>query len=133
MPTEFELDRSKRIVYSRAWGDLTDAELLDHMAKMRGLLEQGALDSTWAQVFDLSDAKNLDEVSSAGVGRLAKGNPWPKGSIRVVIAPSDLLYGLTRMYQLIGDPKTEAVHIARQRNEAEAFIAYQRAQLGEAI
>jgi hypothetical protein len=128
MPTEFNLDHTNRLVYSRAKGDLTDEELLDHLKKMRVLFEDGVLDAAWAQICDFSTVETFAAVTSDGVRHMALANPWPKESIRVLIAPTDIAFGLVRMYKMLGAGQTSNVHITRFAAEAQAIIALTRAR-----
>lgn len=130
MPADFELDESRRIVFSRAWGDLTDAELLDHMARMKDAHERGQIDSRWAQVADFSAVRSMNGVSSSGVRALADGNPWHEESIRVLVVPEDVQYGLARMYQMLGEPKTNRVVLVRSVAEAIARVEDRSAAQG---
>ena len=133
MPFDFELAPATRIVQSRAWGALSDAELLNHMARVAALFRQGAVDARWAQIADFTGVTDLGGVSSAGVRRMAEDNPWPKDSIRAFIVATDEEFGLVRMYQAMGDPKTEELCITRSAADAEAYVARERARLGIVI
>jgi hypothetical protein len=133
MPADFELMPRTRTVYTRAWGALTDADLLGHMARITALFKAGAVDSDWAQLIDFSAVENMDGVSTAGVRQVAEGNPWPRYAVRVCIVGSDEQFGLVRMYQALGDPKTDDLGIFRSAADADAYIARERARLGIAI
>ena len=63
------------------------------------------------------------DVSTAIVQRLAKtpsllSDPMP----RVIIAPSDLLFGLSRMMKSLSGEQREAVHIVRTEQAALAHL-----------
>jgi hypothetical protein len=133
MPADFELMPSTRTVCSRAWGPLSDADLLGHMAGIAALFKNGALDGEWAQVCDFTGVENLDLVTSDGVRRMAEGNPWPRYSVRAFIVSTDEQFGLARMYQALGDPKTGDLGIVRSDADASAFVGRERARLGIAI
>ena len=133
MPADFELIPGKRIVHSRGWGALTDADLLGHMARISALFKAGTLDTDWAQIWDFTGVENVDGVSTAGVRRAAEGNPWPRSAIRACIVTTDEQFGLVRMYQALGDPKTDDVAITRSAADANAFIGHERVRLGIAI
>ena len=109
MPADFELIPGTRTVYSRGWGALTDADLLGHMARISALFKAGALDAEWAQLWDFTGVENVDGVSTAGIRRVAEGNPWPRSAIRACIVATDEQFGLVRMYQALGDPKTDDI------------------------
>lgn len=127
MPAQFELDPERRLVHSRAWGALTDADLVGHASAITALFRRGALDATWAQIYDFSGVESIEEVSAACVRRLAESGPWPADSVRVMIVPSEVTFGLARMYQLSGAARTDRVHVTRDRVGAMAFIAHARA------
>lgn len=122
MPFDFELEESTRIVMSRAWGDLADADLLSHLQRIKMEFERGTLDAKWAQIADFSRVENLDHVTSEGILEMAARNPWPEESLRVLVVPSDVKYGLGRMYQMLGDRKTACLVLARSVGEAKQRI-----------
>jgi hypothetical protein len=130
MPADFELMPSTRTIYTRGWGSLSDADLLDHMARIAALFRSGALDAEWAQICDFTGVENLDGVTSDGIRRAAEGNPWPRYTVRAFIVNSDEQFGLARMYQALGDPKTDDLCITRSAADAGAFVARERARLG---
>ena len=133
MPADFELIPGTRTVYSRGWGALTDADLVGHMARISALFKAGQLDAEWAQLWDFTGVESVDGVSTAGVRRVAEGNPWPRSSVRVCIVTTDEQFGLVRMYQALGDPKTDDVGITRSAADAHAFVARERLRLGIGI
>ena len=133
MPADFELIHGKRTVHSRGWGALTDADLLGHMARIAALFKTGVLDGDWAQIADFSDVDNMDGLSTTGIRRAAEDNPWPRYAVRAFVVATDEQFGLLRMYQALGNPKTDDVGITRSVAEAEDFIARERGRLGIAI
>ena len=133
MPADFELMPSTRTVYTRGWGSLSDTDLFDHMARIAALFTDGALDAEWAQICDFTGVENLDGVTSHGVRQAAEGNPWPRHTVRAFIVATDEQFGLARMYQALGDPKTNDLCITRSAAEADAFIGRERLRLGIAI
>jgi hypothetical protein len=133
MPADFELLRETRIVRSRGWGTLTDADLLGHVARITALFKNGTLDADWAQIMDFSAVERVDGVSSAGIRQAAEQNPWPRYSVRAFVVSTDEQFGLARMYQALGDPKTDDIGISRSAADAEAFVARERVRLGIAI
>lgn len=132
MPFEFEVDESTRIVRSRAWGELTDAELLAHLERLTDLFERGVADSAWGHLADFTEVQGLNDVTASCVRQMAERNPWPRESTRVLVVPSDLKYGLGRMYQILGEPKTEGLVLARSAAEAEECFKKARDDCSEA-
>jgi len=129
MAFELRLDEKTRIAFTRVWGELTDDDTRAHLVKISTLFRQGTLDSTWAQLVDFSDVSEMS-VSSSVVSQAARENPWPRGSLRVFIVPRDVQYGLVRMYQMMGDPKTEKIVLVKSRAEAIEHIASAAGQWG---
>jgi hypothetical protein len=132
MPYQFELDNVARVVRSWGWGVLTDDDLLNHLERMRQFFADGTLDSTWAQVVDCSAVESFHDVSCEGLCRQARLNPWPNGSLRAVIAPMDIGFGLGRMYETLCEDKGENVRIFRSEAEAFAWIIQEGHSSGQA-
>ena len=133
MPADFELMSATRTVYSRALGALSDADFVDHMARIAALFRNGTLDAEWAQICDFTGVANMDAVTSAGVRQAAQNNPWPRYTVRAFIVSTDEQFGLARMYKALGDPKTDDLCITKSRDEAWAFIGRERVRLGIAV
>ena len=126
MPADFELMPSTRTVHTRAWGALSDSDLHDHMVRIAALFKDGVLDAEWAQICDFTGVDNLDGVTTAGIRRMAEGNPWPRYTVRAFIVSTDEQFGLARMYQSLGDPKTDDLCITRYAADAALYIAQAR-------
>lgn len=133
MPVHFTLDKTQRLVWSLGSGVITDSDLLDHMGAIAKLFERSELDSTWAQLSDFSGVTSVDGISAECIQRLADGNPWPEESVRVFIVPREVLLGLARMYQILGDRKTQRLHIVQDKVEGMQIINRERSGHGDAI
>ncbi len=62
------------------------------------------------------------EVSAAAIGRLAQSSPWPRGSCRVFIAPTPVVYGLSRIFQTLAADEDEGLVIFHSASEANAWL-----------
>jgi hypothetical protein len=127
MPADFDVLPETRTVLTRAWGALTDEDLFRHMARIAALFRDGTLDASWAQICDFTGVDDLTAVSTEGIRRMAEGNPWPRSCVRAFIVDTDEQFGLARMYQAIGDPKTGDLCITRSAADAAAYVAQARA------
>ncbi|HEY3974519.1 MAG TPA: hypothetical protein VGM18_16060 [Candidatus Sulfotelmatobacter sp.] len=59
------------------------------------------------------------EVSSKGVRALARRPPAiPHGEMRIVVAPLDSVYGMARMFQILGELTRPDLHVVRTVEEA---------------
>lgn len=99
MPADYLIDRALGVVFSRAWGVLTDADLLDHQ---RRLGQDPEFEPGLNQLFDFHEVTDV-EVSAAGVRTLAERNLFRAGSRRAfTVRPGEMaIYGLMRMFQIL--------------------------------
>ncbi len=122
MPIRFEVDTTRRRIHTRAEGVVEGADLIAYFQALRAHPDyRGDMD----ELFDLSGATEI-RVSGADVRRFSastepvtsRGTP-----IRVaVVAPGDLEYGLSRMYELLQIESLSTIQIFRKREEAEAWL-----------
>jgi len=135
MPADFDIDSANRIIRSRAWGDLTDEDLLAHMDRIAALFEEGTIDATWSQIYDLRSVESIDGLSGDGIRSLASGNPWPEGSFRAILTPQTAVYGMARMYGTMGDnidpARTKFVRICRSLTEADEWVQQKKRSSNE--
>jgi len=95
MANSYLIDSTRNIVFSRAWGILTDDELLWHSRTLRA---DPRFDPAFRQVGSFLELSEV-RVTAEGVRTLAQLNPFNRDSRRAVVAPSDLVFGLTRMFE----------------------------------
>jgi hypothetical protein len=63
------------------------------------------------------------EVSSDVVKRLAETSPaFPTAYMKVFVAPKDSVYGMARMFQIIGEGTRPNLHIVRSMDEAYRLL-----------
>jgi hypothetical protein len=64
------------------------------------------------------------DVTSGAMRSLARSDP-PMPDItrpRFIVAPADLTYGMSRMYQIVGETTRPHLHVVRTRKEALSAI-----------
>ncbi|MBE7462367.1 MAG: hypothetical protein HS116_02630 [Planctomycetes bacterium] len=121
MPYEIVLNARAKLVHSRAWGNLSDAELLEHRDRIQAHFEAGTLDAAWSHFVDFSAVSHVD-VSTATVGLLAANNPWPTAVRRALVAPQDIVFGLSRMYEMFSGAKGQNIRVFRTLDEARTWL-----------
>ncbi|MEQ1693051.1 MAG: hypothetical protein ABMA00_17305 [Gemmatimonas sp.] len=126
MPGDFDLDYTARIVRSRAWAVVTEEDVRNHVSRMRELFADGTLDGEWAQIADFSAVTSMTELSTAGVRRLARDNPWPATAVRAFVMPSPEVFGLGRMYQSMVGEASDTIGIVKTAASAEEWVARHR-------
>jgi hypothetical protein len=120
MAYSFEFDPVNAILQTRFSGQVTD-ELLRSYYFAAGKL--AARMHPRAAILDLTDAASF-EVSPQTLRDLAREAPaLPDVTApRFVIAPTDYLYGMARMFQLLGEETRPLLHVVRSRNEVFAAL-----------
>ena len=126
MPADFELNPETHVVCTRAWGIVTDDDLLGHLRRMIELFGDGTLDESWAQLADFTGVESFANLSSDAIFGLAQRNPWPPLSKRALVTSSDIAFGLGRMYQMFAGELGEQLRIFRSLSEAQDWIASAR-------
>ncbi len=123
MPIDHHVDLELSAVAARAQGVLCDDDLLDYG---RRLLSDPAVKSAAHELVDLTDVSSDSTVSTSGVRQLTQF--WESeydsiaGGKLAIIAPKDLSYGFSRMYQLLRDDGPDSIQIFRSRDEARRWL-----------
>ena len=120
----FTLDRAKRVRIARFVGVITDRVLID---AYEPLLRDPAFDSTQSDLVDLRDVSQMD-VTSGGLHRLIalyeERGPTEAHTRNAIFAPSDVLYGVARMFQTLrGEVAPAEIEIFRHLEAAERWMA----------
>jgi hypothetical protein len=99
VPADYEIDVAAGTVFSRAWGVLTDGDLLAHQRRLR---KDPAFQPSMRQLFDFREVTEV-QVTGDGVRTLASANKFGKGARRAfVVKPgADAMFGLLRMFQIL--------------------------------
>jgi hypothetical protein len=117
MPAEYTIDVARGIVFTRAFGVITDDEIRAHA---RELKRDPRFRPTFRQFADFS-AVTVVEVTASGVASiLGSANPFPPEAIRAIFAPNDAAFGLARLFEMRHD--ASAMLVTRSREEAERHV-----------
>jgi hypothetical protein len=117
MPADFRIDRSRHVVYSRAWGVLTDQDLSDNRD---ALFADPAFDPGLAQLYDFTEVTEV-QVTSAVVRQLAQTSRFAPRARRAIVVSSDDAFGMARMYSLLSD-REEMTQVFRDRASAMQWL-----------
>ena len=118
MPAGYRIDTERHAIFSTASGVLTDDDLRGHQKR---ILADPAFDPSFNQVWDLREVTEVS-VSNRALQDLAAARSFSPGAKRAMVAPSDILYGMARMFQLMHDAAPEQVRVFREIAEAEDWI-----------
>lgn len=110
------LDKSNQVLFIRFEGAVTDDVFLDRYRIVR---EWIAAHGFVSNISDFTDVTSF-QVTAQAIGQLAAHSPLvPDSFQRIVVAPQDQVFGMTRMFEMLGSPTRDRVHIVR--TVAEAF------------
>jgi hypothetical protein len=113
------IDELHNVLLIRFDGRLTDEVLLKGYRIAR---EWMAVHGPASQLSDFSEVTSVD-VASQTVWELAKASPLaPDSFLRIVIAPQSVVFGLTRMFEMLGDRTRDGVHIVATAADANRLL-----------
>ncbi|MDJ0867222.1 MAG: hypothetical protein QNK03_14015 [Myxococcota bacterium] len=118
MPATYRIDAEQRLIYTTATGVVTDDDMSSHQA---ALVADPSFDRTFDQIWDCREVEVL-EVSAEGLRRLASARSFDADARRAVVAGTDVVYGMARMFQSLHDEAPEEVRVFRKLEEALAWL-----------
>ena len=114
-----EIDRTNRVVVLAVSGTLDDDELLQLANQLRSDSE---VKPDYALLIDLREASGV-AVTSLGVRALsAQPLVLAPTARRAVVVPSDLGFGMARMYEMLRDERGGVVRAFRDLEEARRWV-----------
>ena len=125
MPTTYEINAARGVIIVTVTGVLTDEGLFDMHRRLAG---DPAVKPNFAVLFDLRQANGI-AVTTDGVRVLADlPLVLSPESRRAVVVPSDLGFGMARMYGLLRGNKGGTVEVFRDFAEASRWIGLEGAR-----
>jgi hypothetical protein len=118
MPTSYQVDPVQRLVHSRSWGTLTDAEVVD---LYRRLATEPEFEPTFRQLCDLREVTRL-ATSTTTLRDLARSSVFAPGARRAFVVGSDVNYGIARMFQTYCELAGLEVNVFRDEPSATAWL-----------
>jgi hypothetical protein len=106
-------------------GDIEGEEFVRLNAELRACVQRlGPL----ARITDGGGITNFN-VSSRSLRSVAlEGSPYPAATPRYIVASTDYLFGLARMYELMGNHSDGALQVVRKIEEALAELGAAKAK-----
>jgi hypothetical protein len=119
MPWDFEIDPAQRLIRIRVQGTLRDRDLLGVDAALRNHCE---FDPSFNSLIDLREAIG-GEVTAAGVQVLAQQPPLLAPNSRsALVVPTDLGFGMARMFELLREGKPGEVRAFKDLDGAREWL-----------
>ncbi len=109
MPAEYHIVESANAVFSRAWGTLSDSDLLEHQ---QALTTDPAFTPGLHQLFDFTEVAELT-VTTGGIRLLASRNRFGAGAKRAFIVDPGAMavFGMLRMFQILNDEHPDELRV----------------------
>jgi len=119
MTCRFDFDPVNNILRYTWDGNLTDALLLEGDANGRKLL---AARPPCRGILDFSRVTRVD-ASSQTIQRIASKPPaYGPGQTVILVAPEDVVYGLSRMFVAVAESRRPRVQVVRTMDEAYRLL-----------
>jgi hypothetical protein len=117
MPFDYSIDVEGGIVFTLAYGVLTDDELRAHAYTLK---RDPRFLPTFRQFTDFAGVTAV-EVTAAGVASIiGSANPFPPDAVRAIFAPNDAAFGLSRLFEI--RHTSTGMLVTRSREEAERHL-----------
>ena len=118
MAISHTIDAEHGLVLCRAWGDLTNEDLHRHYEEIQA---DPAFQRSYRQLGDLREVTRLT-ADSAAIAAAASLQVFAPGTRRAIIAPSDITFGLARMFASYAEDVGQLVRVFRHAEDAEAWV-----------
>jgi len=122
MPIRTIIDNTIGLIRTTATGRVTGDDLVTYYKRLRSHPD---FRSNLNEIFDLTDVTDAN-VDAADVRRLSGvTEEFTRHGVTVkvaIIAPRDLEFGLSRMYEMLQDQSMNDVRVFRDRADAEGWI-----------
>lgn len=119
MPHHFEFDSEHKILRMVLEGDMEAEEFLGLHSEIRA--QVGRLHPL-AGIADCASIENFNVTSQTLRTAALQGSPYSPTTPRYIVAPSDHLFGLARMYELVGDAGKGKLEVVRTLEQALADL-----------
>ena len=114
----YKIDSARRLVLTRAWGELSSRELFDVMSQ---ILLDPRFDPTYRSLGDLRDVTSIT-VDAMETAQTAASPLFAKGARRAIVATSDVAFGMARMFATFSERAGHEVRVFRDMALAEAWL-----------
>jgi hypothetical protein len=124
MGFRFEFDPGNKVLLVRVEGRLTDELLAE---TQRAIRTNSVATDARAGIFDFSSVTEV-ALSTAYLQKLAREEPAMIDATRrprIIVAPTAVIFGLSRMFQMLGESTRPLLEVVRTLDEALAALGIQ--------
>ena len=119
MPADYKIDKSRRMVFSKAYGNLTDQDVFKHQDKLRN---DPDFDPSFSQLVDCIKITQIDGLTNEALYVLAERDPFALGSRRAFVAPHNPEYNVFRIHEILTTVHPDVVLVFKDMAEAREFL-----------
>lgn len=118
MPVHVSVDRNRKLVVSTYSGDVTDADVVRQVSEIR---QQAPYGPAYRVITDFTQVTQFN-ISSGEIRSVADSESPLAQARRVMVAPSDVAYGTSRMFQSLALRTRPNITVVRTLAEAYAAL-----------
>ncbi len=123
MPVRISIDREGRLARRTYSGVVTGSDLLDSIRQYPSI---PGFDPSFDELMDFRNVENVSAMIE-DIHRCAHmPAPFNNDTKRVILAPQELIYGLARMYQILGEDMHPNIFVVRTIEEANRILQRER-------
>lgn len=114
MPVNVRVDRSRKFVVTTYSGHVTDDDVARQIAEVQ---RNAPYDGEYCAITDFTHVTHF-EISSDQIRLVAESKSPLEQARRVMVAPSDVAYGTSRMFQMLAGRTRPNITVVRNLDEA---------------
>jgi hypothetical protein len=118
MGMSYKIDQERRVVLTRGWGVLSTQNLQDVMSH---ILLDPRFDPRYRSLADLTEVTSVT-VDVMEVAHTASTPLYVAGTRRAIVASSDAVFGMARMFASFAERAGQEVNVFRDMQAAEAWL-----------
>lgn len=122
MPIAYEIDAGRPLVRTRCRGDVTLGEVFEHFAALRADPHVPARFDVLLDLSELTSVPESEQLRAVAGQADGLGGRERLGACAIV-ASVDVLFGMSRMFEVFAEPFFGATCVFRELAAAEAWLA----------
>lgn len=122
MPVSVSVDRNRKLVITTYSGQVTDEDVARQISEIG---RYAPYDSDYRAITNFSDVTQF-EISSRQIRLVADSKSPLDQATRVMVAPSDVAYGTSRMFQVLAASTRPNISVVRSMEEAYKVLGIAR-------
>jgi hypothetical protein len=121
MSVSVHVDRNEKLVLTAYSGQVTDEDVARQIAEIE---RSAPYDEEYRAITDFTEVTQF-EISSDQIRLVAESKSPLEKAQRVMVAPSDVAYGTSRMFQMLAGRTRPHITVVRTLREAYATLGIQ--------